>query len=96
MDMGQKWGLCRSPLERKGGSVPFLAYVYCDQTAGWIRIRIPLGTGVGIDLGDIMLDGGQKLPPKVARLNFRPMSIVARRSPISATAELFYNYRPKW
>ena len=42
---------------------------------------MPLGTKVGLGSGHIVLDGAQ-LPP-----NFRPMSIVAKRSPISATAK---------
>jgi len=33
----------------------FLAHVYYDQTAGWIRI--PLGTEVGLGPGDSVLDG---------------------------------------
>ena len=31
------------------------AHVYCDRMAGWIRM--PLGTEVGLVLGDIVLDG---------------------------------------
>jgi len=34
-----------------------------------------------------LLDGAQ-LAPKVHAPNFRPMPIVAKRSPVSATAEL--------
>ena len=48
---------------------------------------MPLGTEVGLGPGDIVLDAAQ-LPPEVNAPNFRPMSIVAKRSPISATAEL--------
>jgi len=70
------------------------ARVCCGQTAGWITI--PLGTEVGLGQGDIVLDGdpaplpwkGAEQPP-----TFRPMSIVAKRSPISATAELLL-YQP--
>ena len=52
---------------------------------------MPLGTEVGLGPDDIVLDGAQLLPPKVG--NFRPMSILAKRSPISATAELLlYNW----
>jgi len=50
---------------------------------------MPLGTEVGLDPGYIVLDGdpapakrGTAPPP-----NFRPMSVVAKRSPILATAE---------
>jgi len=47
---------------RKGHSSPphFSAHVYCDQTAGWIRI--PLGMEVGLDPGDIVLDGDPAPP----------------------------------
>ena len=56
---------------------------------GWIRM--PLDTEVGLGPGDIGLDGTQ-LPKKgdTAAPTFRPMSIVAKRSPISATAELLF------
>ena len=53
---------------------------------------MPLGTEVGLGPGHIVLDGdpapprnGVLQPPP---LTFRPMSIVTKRSPISATAEL--------
>jgi len=51
---------------------------------------MPLGTEVGLGPGDFVLDGDQASPPpKGAQLpNFWPMSIVAKQSPISATAEL--------
>jgi len=53
----------------------------------------PLGTEVGLGPGDIVLDGDPAPPPRTERgqqhpPSFRPMSIVAKRSPISATAEL--------
>ena len=31
---------------------PLLAHVYCGQTAGWIKI--PLGTDVGLGIGDVL------------------------------------------
>jgi len=31
-----------------------LAYVYCGQTAGWIKM--PLGTEVNLGPGDVVLD----------------------------------------
>jgi len=56
--------------------------------AGWINM--PLGTEVGLGPDDIVLDGGPSPPPKSGTApNFWPMSI-ARRSPISATAELLF------
>jgi len=54
--------------------------------AGWITIS--LGTMVGLGPGHIVLDGDPALPKKgTAPPNFRSMSIVAKRSPISAAAE---------
>ena len=52
-----------------------------------------LGTEVGLVTGDIVLHGAELPPPPKkghAFLNFRPISIVAKRSPISAAAELLY------
>jgi len=62
--------------------------VYCVQTVG--EIKMPLGTEVGLDPVDILLAWDLAPPTKrgTTPLNFRPMSIVAKRSPISATAEL--------
>jgi len=48
---------------------------------------MPLGTEVGLGPGDIVLDGDPASPTKSFRSNFRSMSIVAIRSPISAAAE---------
>jgi len=53
---------------------------------------MPLGTEVGLGADRIVLDGTQiPLPEKNGAQqppsNFRPMSIVAKRSPISATPE---------
>jgi len=73
---------------RKGHNPHFSAHVFCGQTTGWNKI--PLGTKVGLCPGHIVLDG-DPAPPKGRSPNFRPMSIMAKRSPISATAEhLFY------
>jgi len=48
------------------------------ETAGWIKM--PLGTKVGVDPDDIVLDGDPS-PQKsgTAAPTFRPMSIVAKR-----------------
>jgi len=65
--------------------------VYCGQTLGWIKM--PLGTEVGLSPGHIVLDGDPAFPTEkgtTAPLAFRPMSIVTKRSPISATAELLF------
>jgi len=65
-----------------------LTLVYCNQTLEWIKT--PLATEVGLGPGDTVLDGDPPPPRKRAqqRPTFRPMSIMAKRSPISATAEL--------
>jgi len=64
--------------------------VYCGQMVGWIKV--PLGTEVRLGLGHIVLDGdpaprvkGHTIPP-----NFRPVYIVAKRSPISTNANLLF------
>ena len=47
-----------------------------------------LGTEVGLGPGHIVLDGDPAPPPQRSTApNFRRLSIVAKRSPISATAE---------
>jgi len=56
---------------------------------------MPFGTEVGIGPCDIVLDG-HRAPPTYKGHNsptFRPMSIVAKRSPVSATAELLLTMR---
>ena len=61
-------------------------------------MKTTIGTEVGLVPCDIVLDGDptELLPTErgTAAPTFRPMSIVAKRSPISATAELlFLHYR---
>jgi len=54
---------------------------------------MPLGAEVGLGQGDIVLDG-EPAPPQgrgTANPSFRLMSILAKWSPISATAELLYS-----
>jgi len=50
---------------------------------------MPFGTEIGLIPGDFVLDGDQAPPPPKGHSppNFRSMSIVAKWSPISATAE---------
>ena len=82
-----------APHPRKGHSSPhFSAHVYCGQTAGWIRI--PLDKEVGLGPGHIVLVGNPvgTQPPTAAPPHFRPMPIMAKRSPISATAELLFDF----
>ena len=66
----------------------FLAHVYCDQMAGWMKTT--LSTEVALGAGHIVLDGvpapakgAQHHPPRL----FGPC-LLWPRSPISATAEL--------
>ena len=54
-----RWGP-NSP--KKGHSPQFSAHAYCGQTAGWIKM--PLGTEVGLDPGDIVLHGDPSPPQK--------------------------------
>jgi len=67
--------------------------VYCAQTAGWIKMAF--GTEVDIGPGHSVLAGDPPPLPKKKRdtsaANFRPMSVVAKRSPISATAERMFH-----
>jgi len=76
-----------APPSKKGHSPHFSSDVYCAQTAGWIKM--PLGTEVGLSSGLIVLGGDPAPPPKKGHSspNFRLMSIVAKRLPISAIAE---------
>jgi len=61
---------------------------------------MPLGKEVGLGPGHIVLDGDPvgTLPPSPQQPlhTFRPMSVVAKRSPVSATAELSYYIFTAW
>jgi len=85
-----RWGPS-SPSPKRGQSPPqFSAHVYSGKTAGWIKM--PLGTKVGLGPGDIVRWGPAPLPKKGGTVpNFRPVYIVANRSPISATAEHLFD-----
>jgi len=65
---------------------PKRGYVYCGQTAG--RINMPFGTEIDLGRGHIVLDG-DPAPGRgtIPSSSFWPMFIVAKRLPISATAE---------
>jgi len=79
-----------APPKNRRTAPHFSAHVYCGQTAGWIKNQDATWyEGIGLGSGHIVLHGdpaslhkGNSLSP-----NFRPISIVAKRSPISATAE---------
>ena len=52
---------------------------------------MPLGKKIGLGPGHIVLDGDPAPPKRGTIPNFRPVSVVGKRSPSSATAEhLFY------
>jgi len=52
--------------------------VYCGQTSGWIKMS--LSTEIGLDPGDIVIDGDPSASKKRAHHpHFRPMSIVEKR-----------------
>ena len=44
-----------TPFPKGGGSPKFSAHVYCDQTAGWMKLV--LGMVVGLSPGEFVLDG---------------------------------------
>jgi len=69
-----------------------ITLMYCGQTVGWIKMS--LGTEVGLCSSDIVLDGNPAPPTKrdTVAPTFRPMTIVAKRSPISGTAEVLVNF----
>jgi len=72
------------PLPKRGAEpLPkkISAHVYCDQTAGWMKVVILLGMEVGLSPGDFVLDGDPVTFPQkgAAPPNFRPISIVAKR-----------------
>jgi len=67
------------PIKTAQPPPPVSAHLYCGRAA--VCIRIPLGAEVGLSIGDVVLDG-YPVPtsPKGAQpLNFRSMSIVAKR-----------------
>jgi len=65
--------------------------VYCGQTVG--RIKMKLGKQLGLGPGPLCYMGTQLPSPKTGTApNFRPMSIVSKWSPISATAEHLFKF----
>ena len=57
-----RWGPSSPPLKRH--SPQFSAYVCYGQTAGWTKM--PLGMGVGLGPGDFVFDGDPANPEKMA------------------------------
>jgi len=64
--------------KRHSPPTQFLAHVYCDQMAGWIK-KMPLGTEVNLGLGDVVLDGVAAPPKRGIAPCFRSMSVVAKQ-----------------
>jgi len=56
-----RWGPS-SPPPKGDRASPISPYVYCGQTAEWVKM--PLGTEIGVGPGDIVLDGDPVPPPK--------------------------------
>jgi len=81
-----RWGRS-SPI--KGAQPQFSVHVYLWPN-GWMKT--PLGTGVDLGPGRILLDGDTAHPRKrhSSPSSFRPMSIVATVAHISYTAELVF------
>jgi len=77
---------------QKMGTAPskFWAHVCCGRTAGWIKM--PVGTKEGLSPGLVVLDGDPAPSKGTQSPNFQPMSVMAKRSPISSTAELLFRY----
>jgi len=88
----KRFALCYETILMSVLSVLSVTLVYCGQAVGWIRM--PLGMEVGLGPSDIVLDGDTAPPTErgTAAPTFRAMSIVAKRSPISSTAELLLRY----
>ena len=56
-----------------------VTFVHCDQTVA--RIKLKLGTQVGLGPGYIVLDGTHGLPPQRGTAtppHFRPISVAAK------------------
>jgi len=85
-----RWGP-RSPSKKRGAEPRFSAHVGCGQRAEWIKM--PLGTKVGRGPGHIVLHGNPApLQKRGTAPSFRPMSIVAKLSPVSSTAGRLLRY----
>jgi len=76
------------PLPQRGTTPNFSAHICCGQMAGWIKM--PHGREVGLGPGHIVLHGDPAPLKKGDTPNFRPMSIVAERSPVSVAAEQLF------
>ena len=59
-----RWG-SRCPFPKGGRTPQFLAHVYCDQTAGWLKLI--LGVVVGLSPGEFVSDGDPAASAKRGR-----------------------------
>jgi len=64
------------PPPLKGQSPQFSAHVCCGRTAGWIKM--PLGREVGLETGDIVLDGEPASQKGAGALLFGPCIVDKR------------------
>jgi len=63
-----------APPQNGGGPPKFSVHVYCDQTAGWMKLI--LGMMVGLSLGEFVLDGDRPSPlPKRGRAHSPILSV---------------------
>ena len=71
---------------KKGNTHPtqFLAHVYCDQTAGWMKTRI--GTEVDLSPGHILLD----VVPAVRERGTAAAPLLSRMSIVATVVHLSY------
>jgi len=89
MSLGMKLGVSQGefvvdgdplPLPKRGRAPKFSAHVYFGQTGEWIKMVLCMD--VDLSPGDFVLDGDPAPFPKGGGpplLNFRPISIVAKR-----------------
>jgi len=73
------------PLPQRDTDPQFLTHICCRQMAAWIKMS--LGMKLGLDVGDVVLDGDPVAPsPKGGGAdpqNFRPTFIVTKRLSVS-------------
>ena len=78
MKHGMQVGLGPGHIVLDGDPGHPVPYIYCGQTAGWIKM--PLGTQVNVGPDDVVLDGvaAPPLSKRGTAPSFRFMSIVAK------------------
>jgi len=91
-----RWGPISPP--KKDTAPPLFDHVYCGQIARWIKMPLGMEVGLGPSNGNGpgSVRVGPSSPKKGHSPQFWPMSVVAKRSPISATAKhLLHSTRQK-